>query len=155
MDCYEFFTSAEHRRAGVLVESVSDGLGEATADVSPGSVFLDRLNAHPRNTNVRYTILLGTSGPMEVDEMDSLRTTVREYTDNNRFMRFVSSKLNNALNDLDEVVNGKGDGAVSCERGKLADVDDVIELPFSHASVLNPNADSSRQAHEIILNRLQ
>lgn len=155
MDCYEFFTSADHRRAGVLVESVSDGLGEATADLAPHSVFLDKLNSRPRNPHVRYTILLGTDGPMEPDEMNSLRQQVRTRTDGNRFVRFVSSKLNVALDNLDEVVQGKGDGAVSCERGRLAGVDDIVELPFSHAGVLSANRDSSQAAYKVIVDRLQ
>ncbi len=154
MDCYEFFTSPDHRRAGLLVESVSDGLGEAAADLEPNSVFLDRLNGLPRNPDVRYTILLGTSGPMELEEMDSLRQTVRDYTDQNRWTRFASSKLNTALDNLDEVVAGKGDGAVSCERGKLAGVRDIVELPFSHASILSPDDAVSKSAYAIIHDRL-
>ena len=154
MDCYEFFTSAHHRRAGILVETVSDGLGEAAADLEPHSVFLDKLNARPRNPNVRYTILLGTQGPMSADEMQSLQDTVRDYTDNNRFVRFASSKLNSALKNLDEVVEGKGDGAVSCERGKLQGVKDTVELPYSHANVLNPENAATKKVHAIIIDRL-
>ena len=155
MVCYEFFTSAEHRRAGVIIESVADGLGEAAADLKPRSVFLDRLNGQTRNANVRYSILLGTGGPMSEVEMNALRDTVRDYTDNYRFTRFVSSKLNAALEGLNEVVAGKGDGAVTCERGKLDGVKDTVELPFSHANILNANLESTRAAYDVILDRLQ
>jgi len=155
MDCYEFFTSADHRRAGVLVESVSDGLGEAAADLKPRSVFLDRLNRQKRNANVRYTILLGTGGPMSEVEMNALRETVRDYTDDHRFMRFISSKFNAALDGLDEVVAGQGDGAVACERGKLDGVRDTVELPFSHANILNVERKTTREAYSVILDRLQ
>lgn len=154
MDCYEFCTSEHCRRAGILVESVSDGLGEANADLAPGSVFLDQLNHLQRNQKIRYTILLGTDGPMTQTEMDELRKTVRECSDGNRCTRFVSSKLNRALAGLDEVVIGKGDGVVSCQRGKLEGVTDIVELPFSHASVLSANAKTSRAAHMAILDRL-
>lgn len=154
MDCYEFFSSTD-RRGGVLVECVADGLGEAAADIAPRSVFLDHLNTKKRNPKVRYSILLGTEGPMEENELDALRKTVRDYTDGNRYTRFLTSKLNNALDDLDEVVSGKGDGAVSCERGKLAGVDDVLELPFSHASILSANANGSKIAYSAILSRLK
>ena len=155
MDCYEFFTSAHHRRAGILVETVSDGLGEAAADLEPNSVFLDKLNARARNPKVRYTILLGTAGPMSQEEMTSLQESVRDYTDGNRFVRFASSKLNSALHNLNEVVEGKGDGAVSCERGKLDGVNDVVELRYSHANVLNPEAATTRIVHAIIVDRLK
>jgi len=154
MDCYEFFTSSHHRRSGVLVESVSDGLGEATADLAPHSVFLDRINHQKRNPNVRYTILIGTDGPMNEDEMNEIRKNVREYSDGNRFMRFFSSKLNNSLENLDEVVAGKGDGVVSCDRARLDGVSDTVELPFSQAGILNANGKSSKEAYTIIRNRL-
>jgi pimeloyl-ACP methyl ester carboxylesterase len=154
MDCYEFCSSADHRRAGALIESVSDGLGEATADLEPHSVFLGRLNNQKRNANIRYTILLGTGGPMNEEEMNSLRGRVRECTNDNRFVRFVSSKLNGSLKDLVEVVEGKGDGAVSCERGNLAGVQDVMELPFSHANILNASEKVTKEAHTIIRDRL-
>ena len=155
MDCYELCTSAHYRRTGVLIESVADGLGEATADLTPNSVFLDRLNSRVRNPNIHYTILLGTQGPVTPEEMREIRQTVREYSTSNRFTRFVSSKLNNALAELDEIVQGKGDGVVSCTRGRLAGVADIVKLPFSHAGVLSPNADGSRTAHTTILHRLK
>ena len=155
MDCHEFFTSPDYHRTQVFVESVSDGLGEATADLSPGSVFLDRLNRRPRNPRVVYTILLGTAGPMREEEMSRLRETVRDYTDDTRVMRFVSSKLVHTLDSLDEVVDGKGDGVVSCERGRLAGVRDVVELPFSHASVLGGESAATYYAHQAILDRLE
>ena len=88
-------------------------------------------------------------------EMNALRDTVRDYTDNYRFTRFVSSKLNAALEGLNEVVAGKGDGAVTCERGKLDGVKDTVELPFSHANILNANLESTRAAYDVILDRLQ
>ena len=41
-------------------DSVADGLGEAADDLVPGSPFLTRLNARPRNRRIRYSIFLGT-----------------------------------------------------------------------------------------------
>lgn len=155
MDCYEFFSSAHCRRVSVLVDSVSDGLGEATADLTPGSVFLDRLNHCARNPHVRYTNLLGTDGPVSPQEMAHIRDAVRDYSSCNRFVRFASSKLNRALANLDEVVTGKGDGVVSCARGRLDGVPDTLTLPFSHAGILSPQGKASRTAHAAILRRLQ
>ena len=155
MDCYEFCTSSHYRRTSVFVESVSDGLGEATADLAPNSVFLDRLNHLPRNPRIRYSILLGTKGPMEPEEMAEIRRIVRNCSHGNRYLRFASSKLNASLEDLDEVIRGQGDGVVSCRRGRLAGVQDIIELPFSHAGVLHPDSKSSQSAHTEILRRLR
>ena len=154
MDCYEFFVDPDKRRVETLVESVADGLGEATADLQPHSVFLDRLNGGKRNPDVRYTILLGAAGPMNVEEMNDLRGSVRDYTDDNRYLRFVTSKLNNALDDLDEVVQDKGDGAVSIARGRLEGASDTMVFPFSHASILNPQDTMSQSVYRVIARRL-
>ena len=154
MDCYEFFSSAERRRPSVLVASVADGLGEATSDLEPNSVFLDKLNAQPRHPRVLYTILLGTKAPMQPAEMRQLRDTVRNYSSGNRYLRFISSKLNMSLSSLDEVVDGQGDGVVATWRGRLKGVVDVIQLPFSHAGVLDGNQAPSQRAYAIIADRL-
>lgn len=155
MDCHEFFSSAERRRPSVLIDSVSDGLGEATADLEPNSVFLDKLNARPRHSGVKYTILLGTKAPMQPREMARLRDTVRGLSDGNRYLRFVCSKLNLSLDSLNEVVDGRGDGVVATWRGRLKGVEDVVRLPFSHAGVLQASHPSSQQAYRVIANRLQ
>ena len=136
------------------MESVADGLGEATSDLEPNSVFLDELNHRPRNENVKYSIVLGTGGPMEETEMTKIREKVRTASDRNRFTRFAASKLNGALDNLDEVVSGRGDGAVSCERGRLNGVKDVAQFPFSHSGILNPNAEGSNAAFAFIASRL-
>ena len=154
MDCYDFCIDPDKRRIDTLMEAVTDGLGEATADLQPHSVFLDRLNNHPRNPEVQYTILLGSAGPMDEGEMEELRATLRDYTDGNRYFRFATSKFNGAVTNLDEVVQGKGDGAVSVESGQLDDVSDVVVLPFAHASILNPRHASSKQAYEVVISRL-
>ena len=154
LDCYEFFTSGPRRGEGLLVESVSDGLGEATSDLKPQSVFLDKLNARNRNASISYTILLGTQGPLEPADIDTLRYNVRSYSNQGRYVRFAASKLNTALDELDEVVDGLGDGVVSVARGRLAGVDDVVTLPFSHGGILDPSRKSSQQAYRMIQQRL-
>ena len=42
---------------------VTDGLGEAGADLEPHSDFLERLNARPRREGVKYTIIAGNQHP--------------------------------------------------------------------------------------------
>jgi pimeloyl-ACP methyl ester carboxylesterase len=155
MDCYEFFSSAERRRNGILSGCVSDGLGEAAGDLEPNSVFLDQLNARQRNPLVQYTIILGTNGPMQPRELASIRETVRDYSDSSPYTRFASSKLNGALRQLDEVVDGQGDGVVSVARGQLDGVKDIVVLPFRHADVLNGSLRTSQDAYAVILERLR
>ena len=40
------------------------------------------------------------------------------------------------LNDLDEVVQGRGDGLLAVSRVKLEAVEDVVFLPFNHLTML-------------------
>ena len=154
MDCYEYCFSKERRNAAAFVSSVTDGLGEASADLKPGSSLLQRLNARQRNEAVRYTILLGTGGPMSQSGMSQLRRDAARYTNYLGWFRFTTAKLNRALNDLDEIVAGKGDGAVSVDRGRLAGVTDTVVLTFDHMSVLSPALPASREAHAVIRDRL-
>ncbi len=42
--------------------------------------------------------------------------------------------IDNLMADMDELVEGRGDGVVSVKRGQLAGVDDVVLLPFDHFS---------------------
>ena len=87
-------------------------------------------------------------------EAASLRRNFRSFSDHGAYLRFAASKINAALADLDEVVDGLGDGVVSLKRGQLAGVDDVVTLPFSHQSVLDQRLDSSRTAYHVIQQRL-
>ena len=120
-------------------EAIEDGLGEASDDLKPDSPFLRRLNRRSRHPDVAYSILLGTAGPLEQGALTELRERFRRAGESNRFVRFFGPKLDQLLGDLDEVVAGKGDGAVAVRRGRLADVDDVLLLPFSHVTALGRN----------------
>ena len=44
--------------------AITDGLGEAAAEIKPRSDFLKDLNAQPRREGVRYTIIAGAEPRM-------------------------------------------------------------------------------------------
>jgi len=119
-----------------LFHLVEDGLGEASVDLQPDSAFLRKLNARDRNENVAYSILLGAGGPLSKDQRNTLRRRVKNAGEDNRYVRFFGPKVDRWLADLDEVVAGKGDGAVAIKRGKLEGVEDVATLPFDHVAAL-------------------
>ena len=57
-----------------------------------------------------------------------------------------SSELEALLGDMDELVEGKGDGVVAVARGRLDGVSDTLVLPFGHLSVTGePATDVVRQ----------
>jgi hypothetical protein len=64
------------------------------------------------------------------------------------------------LSDIDELVEGKGDGVVAVERGRLEGVADTLVLPFGHLSVTGkaitgePGSEVVLQVQAAILERL-
>ena len=66
-----------------------------------------------------------------------------------------AEKLDAVLRDLDELVDGKGDGVVAVKRGRLDGVNDTIVLPFGHLSVTGPaEADVVHDVQQAVLERL-
>jgi hypothetical protein len=139
-----------------LKDSVIDGLAEAADDLTPGSEFLQELNARPRNANVEYTMLLGTGGRLREWEVDTARSLLRKTTGRVPGLRTSTRRLDRCLGDLDEVIDGKGDGAVAIKRALLPGVNDVVVLPFEHTSATGePKTAVVRELHEELLKRLE
>ena len=134
----------ETRRFCAMVE---DGLSEAAEDLQPSSPFLRELNARPRNPRVRYTILLGNCGLVRPEELGRLRENVARLGQTSRVARFFGPRLQEPLEDLDEIVDGKGDGAVSLARGRLEGVEDTLVLRFSH---IGTGPDANKVVEEVV-----
>jgi pimeloyl-ACP methyl ester carboxylesterase/GNAT superfamily N-acetyltransferase len=135
-DCADAF--ARHREGGlddVFRNATIDGLDEACEDMRPESRFLRKLNARDRNPHVRYSLLLGTGGPLTEESLAELQAKVAAAVDQNRIARFFGPRVENPLSDFDEVVCEKGDGAVAVKRARLEGVDDTVLLPFSHLTI--------------------
>jgi pimeloyl-ACP methyl ester carboxylesterase len=139
-------------------DSVVDGLGEAADELVPGSPFLSELNARPRNANIRYAIFLGTHAAISEREFANLRWVLRKSMKSEHLGRIVAP-VDNVVEDLDEVVDGRGDGVVSIERGRLEGVDDVVLLAFDHFSctgdVDDRDGNAVRQLQAELLARLR
>jgi pimeloyl-ACP methyl ester carboxylesterase len=137
-------------------DSVVDGLGEAADDLAPGSAFLTQLNGHARNPRVRYAIFLGTTASVSQDEMNWMRSALRATGDHCPGVGGCTGKLDNLLGDMEELIDGKGDGVVALKRGRLAGVDDVVILPFNHLDCTgSPTCDAVRQVQAEVLARLE
>jgi len=137
-------------------DSVVDGLGEAADDLMPESEFLSKLNARPRNPKIRYTIFLGTGASVSQDEMDWLRSTLSRTADRLPSIRGPATRLEKMLGEMDELIDGKGDGIVAVERGRLEGVDDTVILPFGHLSVTGkPESETVQELQQAVLERLR
>lgn len=135
---------------------VEDGMSEAAMDLRPDSPCLRRLNARARNPLIRYTIFLGDSAPLHAADLSTLRDRIARAGDRSRWVRFFGTRAEQWLEDLDEVVDGKGDGAVSLQRGRLAGVDDTVVLRMGHLSGLHtPRRQAVEQLHRELLQRLE
>jgi pimeloyl-ACP methyl ester carboxylesterase len=137
-------------------DSVIDGLGEAADDLQPGSPFLAELNARPRNPRIRYALLLGTGAGVSQDEVDWVRSALQKSSGRCPGIRGCTDKFDRLLEDMEEIVDGKGDGIVAVKRGRLEGVDDVVILPFGHLSCTGePNSESVKQVQQELLGRLR
>ncbi|MEM6655089.1 MAG: alpha/beta fold hydrolase [Planctomycetota bacterium] len=158
-DLYEHVLLAEdtndattERRTG-FYHSFDDGLGEATHDLRPGSPFLLALNRRPRNPRVDYTIILGDRGRFSDGQLERLRRALASASDKRHALGWLSPRVSALLDECDEVIAGRGDGAVAIRRGRLAGVDDVHILPATH-DMIDLRGDVSDRLERLIAERL-
>jgi pimeloyl-ACP methyl ester carboxylesterase len=136
-------------------DSVVDGLGEAANDLCPDSTFLAELNTRPRNPQIHYSIILGTGARMSEAEMNWIRESVVRKLTKLPGAKDGAERLDAMLSDLDELVEGKGDGVVAVARGRLDGVSDTVVLPFGHLSVTGePNTAAVRDVQATVLERI-
>lgn len=135
--------------------AIADGLSEATVDLQPDSVFLRELNARPRNPRVKYAILLGNGAHLTRQQVDQLRQGLATAESKSRVVALFARRVDETLADLDEVVRGAGDGVVALKRGRLAGVDDVVTLDFTHLGVLQGTHVAADPALQEVVKRLR
>jgi pimeloyl-ACP methyl ester carboxylesterase len=137
-------------------DSIVDGLGEAADDLCPDSNFLRELDARPRNPRIRYTIFLGTGARLSDAQLAWIRSSVCDSLAKIPGGETSSERLEVLLNDIDELVAGKGDGVVAVKRGRLEGVTDTVVLPFGHLAVTGePDSEVLRQIQQAVLARVQ
>jgi len=157
LDLWEYLTAEEGRNdVSRFYALIEDGLSEAAVDLRPDSLLLRTLNARPRNARVRYTIFLGSRAPLAEKHLLTVKRKIAATGERNRWVRLLGTDVHRWLDDLDEVIDGKGDGAVSIRRGRLAGVEDTVVLRFGHLGVLqSPGEGDVRKVHDGVLQRLK
>ncbi|MEM8866305.1 MAG: hypothetical protein AAGF31_12235 [Planctomycetota bacterium] len=137
-----------------MTDAIVDGWGEAATDLRTGSPFLTALNQRPRNPAVQYTLILGTGASVSGAQIDWLRSRA-EATLVGMRVDDAAGKVDRAFAEVDELVDGKGDGVVAVRRARLAGVDDTVILPFGHLDVSGESpSPAALEARQIVLDRL-
>jgi pimeloyl-ACP methyl ester carboxylesterase len=137
-------------------DSIVDGLGEAAYDLCPDSEFLKELNARPLNPRVRYTVLLGTGARLNEAQVDWIRHSICESLAKMPGGAKEAKDLHAILADVDELVEGKGDGIVAVKRGTLEGVPDTLTMPFGHLAVTgDATTDLIRSVQHVVLERVR
>jgi pimeloyl-ACP methyl ester carboxylesterase len=105
-------------------------------DLRPGSEFLTKLNQSKRPTNINYTCIVGTGGPLLREEAIAIQQEYKRMLREHRAVQLLQPRLDPFFSDLSEMIRGEGDGAVAIGRCAIKDVDDCLRLPFTHTSAL-------------------
>ncbi len=136
-------------------DSIVDGLGEAADELCPDSAYLGALNSGPRNPRVKYSILLGTGARLNDAQVAWIRQSVCERLAKVPGADGSADRLKAILDDIDELVEGKGDGIVAVKRGRLDGVADTLVMPFGHMSVTGePDNKVLREVQMAVLQRV-
>ncbi len=119
---------------------LGDGLGAAADDLSPGSVYLNGLNARPRRSGVLYRILAGDSAYLN---LQSRRQVESRLSAAGRIGGLGKLLADGISGPLDEITDSLGDGCVSVASARLDGVPDSVihanHLELIRAPLLFPD----------------
>jgi pimeloyl-ACP methyl ester carboxylesterase len=114
---------------------LTDGLGQATDDLKPGSSFLTKLNDRPRREGVRYTIVAGTHNASVRLSADAVARVEGALPEKNWWgVRHTRAGLARAAERLRQQT-GRSDGVVETDSARLEGVTDVVYLPGDHTGL--------------------
>jgi pimeloyl-ACP methyl ester carboxylesterase len=125
-------------------------------DLAPGSEFLRQLAARPLRDEVRYATIVGTGSPLDPRDLEALQQTLRELDQQVSLVRLIRPRIQPLLASFDELVAGKGDGAVAVARATIPGVHDIVTVDRSHGELLSPPAgDETQPVWQAILTRIE
>jgi pimeloyl-ACP methyl ester carboxylesterase len=127
--------------------TLGEGLGEAGMDLRPRSAFLQELNRGRRPRGVRYHVVLGTRGLASPDEFAELEGELRRLLRRQRLPQEEEQRLIKFFGELDEIVTGKGDGAVTVVSARLPRADSERAFDINHVDLVEGGAQSPVLRH--------
>lgn len=135
---------------------VTEGLGEAGADLLPGSDFLNQLNSRPRRRGVRYTIIAGNRSGVNRAEGNCIERIANWIPRRSRTWWGVRSCfccLERRAEHL-HVQTTDSDGPVALSSTRLTNVSDYVIVPADHISLYLPIGGNPPAAWPLIRQRI-
>lgn len=136
---------------------ITDGLGEAGDDLTPGSPFMVHMEMLPRRDGVRYTLIEGDHHPARrilADWIDDARGLIpRRWRSNPQAMELqlgLTLASANIRSGIDT-----NDGPVSVDSADLPGVTDVVRIHADHQMIYQPDGSAPPAAWATILDRLR
>jgi len=123
---------------GDLFGSLRDGLGEAAADLTPGSHFLKTLNGKKRPVGIRYHTAAGRRGFVSPAEYRALIPRLHQLLVRRRIDPLTQAIALGFLKQAaDELRTGTGDGAVALSSALLTGVTDKKTFDRNHLELIS------------------
>jgi hypothetical protein len=132
-----------HRVLGTLRQSLANALDGTGRDLMPDSDLLTLAASRPRNRNVVYHSVLGTRSLLTSEQAESVRKWASVQLAGSSFGRTLKPKVERWLDNPDELIDGRGDGAVSVASGRLEGVEAVL-VALDHYGLIRRNGVLSR-----------
>jgi pimeloyl-ACP methyl ester carboxylesterase len=125
-------------------------------DLATGSEFLQQLAARPLRDGVQYSTIAGTGSPIAEQDLQALQQALRELDQEGSLVRLIRPRIQPLLENFDELVSGKGDGAVAVSRATIPGVDDILIVNRLHGELLSPpKSDETQPVWQAILTRIE
>ncbi|MBI2823147.1 MAG: alpha/beta fold hydrolase [Planctomycetia bacterium] len=116
--------------------TLRDGLGEASDDLHPGSLFLRRLNARPRPAGVRYHSAIGRKGFLRDEQVRDVERELQDIFDRRSVAAETRSHVLQMLRS-DELRTGRGDGVVAVASARLQGAASERVFDVNHLELLS------------------
>ncbi|HEY8665134.1 MAG TPA: hypothetical protein VIL86_00655 [Tepidisphaeraceae bacterium] len=135
---------------------ITDGLGEAGRDLTPGSKFLTELNSRPRRAGVAYTIIAGSHHParrVEANLIEAPANWLPQSAASLWGIRQTASGLHRLATNV-RSADGTSDGPVSVDSTRLEGVKDYVLLPTDHCQMYMSCDGKEPAAWNVVRDRL-
>ncbi len=127
---------------------LKDGLGQAGNDLTPGSLFLERLNRKPMPAGVTFGVVAGKSSLLTMTQHQALLKWLEKKLDAiaNPLIKASFKRIIKEMAKTTALINGKGDLVVTLESARLKGAAFFKVIPRNHLTIdtCTPGSELSR-----------